>query len=130
MRCYNCQGLGHRAAECTSRSVSGIWTAEEEVEDDVREVGGVWMVVNVKEETWRKMEGPKKKADATVKVENQFKILEVDEDEDDKNYFIGNVEKVKSWLQVGAGEITIDSAADESVCPPSWGRTFPTRLVP
>ena len=65
-----------------------------------------------------------------MKVENQFKILEVDEDEDDKNYFIGNVEKAKNLLQVGAGEITIDSAADETVCPQSWGRTFPTRLVP
>ena len=63
--------------------------------------------------------GLKKKAKATVKFENQFKVLKADEDEDEENYFIVNVEKARSWLQVGAGEITIDSVADGSVCPQS-----------
>ena len=32
-----------------------------------------------------------------------------------------------TWKQVGTGEITIDSAAEESVCPKTWGGVYPTR---
>ena len=31
------------------------------------------------------------------------------------------------WMPVGAGEITVDSAAEESVCPKSWGEAYPMR---
>jgi hypothetical protein len=31
------------------------------------------------------------------------------------------------WRPVGAGEITIDSAAEESVCPKAWGEAYPMR---
>jgi hypothetical protein len=31
------------------------------------------------------------------------------------------------WVPVGTGEITIDSAAEESVCPRAWGEAYETR---
>jgi hypothetical protein len=31
------------------------------------------------------------------------------------------------WRQVGSGEITVDSAAEESVCPKSWGEAYQMR---
>ena len=41
-----------------------------------------------------------------------------------------NVEKTKIWKEVGTAEITIDSAADESVCPKDWAKAFRTKSVP
>ena len=35
--------------------------------------------------------------------------------------------KRDSWLPVGTGEITIDSAAEESVCPRMWGEAYETK---
>ena len=32
----------------------------------------------------------------------------------------------KKWKKVGVGEITVDSAAEESVCPKDWGPEYPT----
>ena len=37
------------------------------------------------------------------------------------------VEAKNEWIPVGAGEITVDSAAEESVCPKNWGEAFQTR---
>ena len=37
------------------------------------------------------------------------------------------VEAAMEWAPAGAGEITVDSAAEESVCPKSWGEAFPMR---
>ena len=68
MRCFSCQGLGHRAADCPQRAVSGVWETEEEYDEDVREVGGVWMVANVTEETWREVKAKKKMSDMEEKV--------------------------------------------------------------
>ena len=31
------------------------------------------------------------------------------------------------WMPLGTGEITVDSAAEESVCPKGWGEAFPMR---
>ena len=33
-----------------------------------------------------------------------------------------------AWVKLGKGEITIDSAAEESVCPKEWGGAF--KLIP
>ena len=35
----------------------------------------------------------------------------------------------EAWKEVGTAEITIDSAADESVCPWDWGKAFRTKEV-
>ena len=40
--------------------------------------------------------------------------------------FVG---QVAGWKRTGEGEITIDSAAEESVCPEGWEKQFGTRPV-
>ena len=41
---------------------------------------------------------------------------------------ICTVEKEKPWMPVGSGEITVDSAAEESVCPKVWGEAYAMRM--
>jgi hypothetical protein len=41
--------------------------------------------------------------------------------------FIGTVQSASRWRPTGTGEVTVDSAAEESVCPKSWGQQFPVR---
>jgi hypothetical protein len=45
----------------------------------------------------------------------------------DEECFIGTVQKTSRWRSAGAGEISVDSAAEESVCPKSWGGQFPLK---
>ena len=40
---------------------------------------------------------------------------------------ISTVENAPKWVSTGEGEITVDSAAEESVCPRSWGQQYPLR---
>ena len=42
--------------------------------------------------------------------------------------FVGNVYK-DGWRRTGAGDITVDSAAEESVCPEEWEKEFGLREV-
>ena len=77
-----------------------------------------------------------------AKPKNSFDVLEVTyEDEEgseteaeemkfERKKFIGSVQgkvKDKKWKKVGATEITVDSAAEESVCPKDWGEKFPSK---
>jgi hypothetical protein len=39
------------------------------------------------------------------------------------------VSSASGWRKIGAGEITIDSAAEESVCPKEWAKEFGTKEV-
>ena len=55
--------------------------------------------------------------------------VSVNEEEDvDNKRFIGQVGS-KKWSKLGRGEITIDSAAEESVCPKDWANAYPTKPV-
>jgi hypothetical protein len=40
---------------------------------------------------------------------------------------INTVESGPKWVSNGEGEITVDSAAEESVCPRGWGKQYPMR---
>ena len=40
---------------------------------------------------------------------------------------INAVEVDRRWTPAGSGEITIDSAAEESVCPKDWGKAYPMK---
>ena len=40
---------------------------------------------------------------------------------------INAVENDPKWVSTGEGEITVDSAAEESVCPRGWGKQYPLR---
>ena len=44
--------------------------------------------------------------------------------------WIQSLDKEEIWKEAGTAEITIDSAADESVCPWDWGKAFRTKEVP
>ena len=43
-----------------------------------------------------------------------------------KTLDICEVEKDNKWVDIGPGEITMDSAAEESVCPEEWAMGFAT----
>ena len=47
--------------------------------------------------------------------------------DDEKAVSICTVSEVAAWRPVGLGEITVDSAAEESVCPKVWGEAYPMR---
>ena len=40
---------------------------------------------------------------------------------------VNTVGSDRRWTPVGPGEITIDSAAEESVCPKDWGKVYPLK---
>ena len=37
------------------------------------------------------------------------------------------VSEMGNWKRVGPGEITVDSAAEEAVCPKNWGQAYETK---
>ncbi len=50
-----------------------------------------------------------------------------EEMEDCSALIINKVESEAKWMSTGVSEITIDSAAEESVCPREWGKQYPMR---
>ena len=52
----------------------------------------------------------------------------VDDSIDEQNLMIGHVAK-QNWVRRGKSEVTVDSAADESVCPKEWGEVFELKEV-
>lgn len=111
MKCFNCGGLGHRKAECPSRSYATQAVETGEEDEHERDIGGVWMIGCVEKST-------------ETAVKNSFQALTVDEESRPEERFIGAIDK-SSWELCGQGEITIDSAAEESVCPRRWREDFP-----
>ena len=50
--------------------------------------------------------------------------------EETEDYNVLSINKVESeakWVSTGVGEITVDSAAEESVCLREWGKQYPMR---
>ena len=103
--CLSCGERGHRAQDCRKgRSVTNIGSVEEEQETYV---GGVWSIAHVEAKVvdagWK-----------VVKGRGRWRRTR----KDIKEVRTINAVPVESTLRpVGAGEITIDSAAEESVCP-------------
>ena len=147
--CFNCGGWGHRAAQCPS-SVAAV--EHEEGEEEIS-VDGVWEVSEVKvERPWTPVTGGRRNRTvaapsrglkaSNVQLGNRFASLD-DGAEDEHAESRGDQDdtqgKVK-WIQtvsdegagkwVGATEIVVDSAADESVCPWEWAKAFPIKEVP
>jgi hypothetical protein len=110
--CWQCGERGHRAYECPKGKSMGIGSVEEE--GDEINVGGVWSIGMVKAEPeWTVVQpkGRKKAADGPRALGRQ----------------ISAVASANPWKPVGKGYITIDSAAEESVCPKAWGGAFPMK---
>ena len=139
--CWLCGEVGHKVAECGGNGRPGgvVDTVEEVVVVVVvADVGGVWTVAGV-EQGWTKVGGlrrsTKKEAalrrrsmGVAVVHKNKFRVLVVDPGDQ----AVCTIEAaVRVWeVEVAhvSTEITIDSAAEESVCPEKWAEAF-GRLV-
>ena len=124
------QPAGCRKAECRScpptMSTNRFEVLREDVEDEeVKEEPEQSLLVHdnfqslhehFKAVGWKVTDGKPIKAKRfarTVKADSAVSICPV--------------EAKGEWVPVGSGEITVDSAAEESVCPKSWGEAFPMR---
>ena len=145
--CYNCGGQGHRATQCPSASVKAVEYEEGGDDDNDVSVGSVWCVAEVvKDESSnqkgevltrhaaeravaqieRGIRGRWKPAKSwEIQTQNQFAALSESEES-----WVQAVRRDGHWTTVGAAEIVIDSAADESVCPWAWCEAFATKQVP
>ena len=75
-------------------------------------VGGVWAIAQVKaEEHWQEV----RRAGKRVGFDSRINCVECQPVIEEKN--ICKVEGKKPWRPIGSGEIMVDSAAEESVCP-------------
>ena len=69
-----------------------------------------------------------KKSEMIVKEASKKRVWKRWEDMKEKEVLsINKVESEAKWVSTGVGEIAIDSAAEESVCPREWGKQYPMR---
>ena len=129
-----------RRAECGGKGRrSGGGEAVEEEEEVVADVGGVWMIASVergrtKAKGWRrqtKNEAALRRRSKEVAFvhKNKFGVLEVDCG--DLAVYAVDASAQVHELDVAqvSTEITIDSAAEESVCPQKWDESFGLQAV-
>ena len=123
--CLLCGEVVDKAAECGAKESGGVEAVEEEV---VADVSGVWTITSVeigrtKVKGWRRLTKALRRWSAEVAlvhknnfgVEVDFGDLPVSVVEASAQVFELDVAQVNT-------EMTIDSAAEESVCPIKWGR--------
>ena len=151
--CWTCGERGHRSNECTNHKLAQGDKQPMEIGSVEKEtnVGGVWATAQVQtkvvQEEWKisrskknrridKLLTEKKKnhekdvddekavSDKLLMVKKKNHEKDVD---DEKAVSICTVSEVAAWRLVGCGEITVDSAAEESVCPKVWGEAYPMR---
>ena len=88
-------------------------------------VGGVWSIAHVEvEDDWTTVKPKKKKAEAGRSTDLTQETIRRPPGPMRQIYA---VEQKKAWTSVGKGEITVDSAAEESVCPKAWGKAYPVK---
>jgi len=66
---------------------------------------------------------------AELATSKQGAEVGVEADEQHYDAFIGQVTGQRKWSSLGRGEITVDSAAEESVCPKGWGGAYELKPV-
>ena len=140
--CWNCGKVGHKAAECD------VWKVNEVAQDQqpcssVGSVGGVWMISEVARQEpdeppglgrswktvpgrWRpKVRGSSGASASGVKItRGRFEALDICPVESDFS-----ADSATAVVCSASAEITVDSAADESVCPRDWAEQFGTNPV-
>ena len=142
--CFTCGGYGHRAAECPT-IVRAIEHEDEEESD--RSIGSMWMCEVGSLDGWRvaragcrgaagcrrgaeKFERAAFKSPSNgVRVETSNRFAALTGNNHQLENWVQSLQNEEAWKEAGTAEITIDSAADESVCPWDWGKAFRTKEV-
>ena len=137
--CWLCGEVGHKAAECggKERRSGGVEAVEEE--EVVADVGGVWTIASVengrtKAKGWRrptKKEAALRRRSTEVALvhKNNCGVLEVDCGDLDMYAVEASAQVHELDVAQVSTEITIDSAAEESVCPQKWAESFGLQAV-
>jgi hypothetical protein len=111
--CWTCGEKGHRSNECTNQHVKTAAMEIGSVERDLN-VGGVWAIAQVQaeEDDWQVVPRYRK----PKKEKNICAVAGIQQGPE-----------AAPWRPMGSGEITVDSAAEESVCPKAWGEAYQMR---
>ena len=138
IKCFNCGGVGHRAAQCPT-SVREVDQEYEEEEGEVASVSEDWGINGVDEcrrprcqhrgEQKLKPGGEQKLKPEPLALSNRFGALAEQEGDEAADEILETAEE-RGWRPAGKGEIVVDSGAAESVCPWGWAAEFPVKEVP
>ena len=123
--CWVCGEKGHRATECTKnkgKQSMEIGSVEEEVQ-----VGGIWSIAQVEIEKPDKNLAEKDEFKEVRSRRSKRAVKKTAEADNQRERCVCTVCSSGRWKPVGSGEITIDSAAEESVCPKDWGAAYPLK---
>ena len=126
--CWLCGEVGHKAAECggKERRSGGVEAVEEE--EVVADVGGVWTVASV-EKGRTKAKGRRRGTEVAFVHKNKCGVLEVDCGDLAVCAVDASAQVHELDVAQVSTEITIDSAAEESVCPQKWAESFGLQVV-
>jgi hypothetical protein len=130
-------------AEDVHYEVGGVWHIAHVTAEDCPEAEWKTVKNNKGLEVYNVVQkGAGEKVMKTAAGKNRFEVLDVTDEECENqgdyepryvhttsSTFIGTVAAAprSRWRKTGSGEITVDSAAEESVCPKSWEEQYPMR---
>ena len=123
--CWLCGEVVDKATGCGAKGSGGVEAVEEEV---VADVGGVWTIISVeigrtKVKGWRRLTKALRRWSAEVAFahKNNFGV-EVDCGDPSVSVVEASAQVFELDVAQVSTEMTIDSAAEESVCPKKWCR--------
>ena len=139
--CFGCGSTAHMVKDCPTRLGGQVQevsvdeqpeilfighTEANELKDKWKEVGR--RGVGVAKTNLGTVRGAAQQSPINTYKENRFNALMKEEDEQEETYEIQSVTDDAGWADLGIGDITVDSAADESCWPKGQGNAFKTKL--
>jgi hypothetical protein len=126
-QCYGCGEYGHRASACPKGNQPMDVSA---IGDDTAQIGTVWTIAPVEVRQMTQIQNKYSELEAigdmdfdkdeVEKIEkNKWVKVEATKKKMRKERMICQVVTDK-WVKIRHGEVTVDSAAEESVCPVGW----------